>query len=189
MAALVQIVVTPGSGDGRAMAIARDVRRRLDQAGYAVRLQAFRTLGELVQWTRTCPPGFSTLLAIGGDATASAVAETAVRLSVPPLPVPSGFGHPFTGALEPPNGPDEVVALLGRGDLVWADVGAARGEMFLSHHSYGYLARLQEDVERVRRPSPRYLRLLSYFRMAAKQLSDGSLDALQVEIDGHAVPG
>jgi len=48
MATLVQIVVTPGSGDGRAVAIARDVRKRLDQAGYGARVQAFRTLGELV---------------------------------------------------------------------------------------------------------------------------------------------
>ena len=189
MATLVQIVVTPGSGDGRAIVIARDVRKRLDQAGYAVRLQAFRTLRELVDWTRTCPAAFSTLLAIGGDATASAVAEAAVRLSVPFLPVPSGFGNMFTSAFEHPSDPDEVAALLGRGDLVWADVGVAAGEMFLSHHSYGYLARLQEDVEQLRRPRQRYLRLLSYFRMAAGQLSDGSLDTLQVEIDGHALPG
>src|SRR5262245_5596965 len=174
MATLVQIVVTPGSGDGRAIAVARDVRKRLDRAGYAVRLQGFRTLGELVQWTRTCPAGFSTLLAIGGDATASTVAEAAVRLSVPFLPVPSGFGNLFTSAFEHPNDPDEVEAVLGRGDLVWADVGVARGEMFLSHHSYGYLASIQEDVERLRRPSQRYLRLLSYFHVAAKQLSDGS---------------
>src|SRR5262245_33445917 len=189
MATLVQIVVTPGSGDGRAIAIARDVRKRLEQAGYAVRLQAFRTLRELVEWTRTCPAAFSTLLAIGGDATASAVAEAAVRLSVPFVPVPSGFGNLFTTAFEHPSDPDEVVALLGRGDLIWADVGVAGGEMFLCHHSYGYLARLQEDVEQLRRPRQRYVRLLSYFRMAAGQLSDGSLDTLQVEIDGHALPG
>jgi len=189
MATLVQIVLTPGSGDGRAMAIARDVRKRLDQAGYAARVRAFPTLAELVEWTRTCPAAFSTLLAIGGDATASAVAEAAVRLSVPFLPVPSGFGNLFTSAFEHPSDPDEVVAVLARGDVVWADVGMARGEMFLSHHSYGYLARIQEDVERLHRPRQRYLRLLSYFRMAAKQLSDGSLDALQVEIDGHPLPG
>ena len=90
MATLVQIVVTPGSGDGRAVAIARDVRKRLDQAGYGARVQAFRTLGELVQWTRSCPAAFSTLIAIGSDATVSAVAEAAARLSVPFLPVPSG---------------------------------------------------------------------------------------------------
>jgi diacylglycerol kinase family enzyme len=72
---------------------------------------------------------------------------------------------------------------------VWADVGVVRGEIFLSHQSYGYLARIQEDVERLERPRQRYLRLLAYYRMAAKQLSSSSLDTIQVEIDGHAVPG
>src|SRR5215510_3344273 len=188
MATLVHIVVTPGSGGGRATAVAPDVRARLEQEGYAARVQAFRTLGELAQWTKTCRAAFSYLVAIGGDATVSAVAEAAVRRSVPFLPVPSGFGNMFTSAFEHPSDPDEVAALLGRGDLVWADVGVAAGEMFLSHHSYGYLARLQEDVEQLRRPRQRYLRLLSYFRMAAGQLSNGSLDTLRVEIDGHALP-
>ncbi|HKC98164.1 MAG TPA: diacylglycerol kinase family protein [Methylomirabilota bacterium] len=189
MATLVHIVMTPGSGRGGATAVARDVRARLEREGYAARLQAFRTLGELVQWTRTCRATFSYLVAIGGDATVSAVAEAAVRLSVPLVPVPLGFGNLFTSAFEHPGEPDAVAALLGRGELVWADVGVAGGEMFLSHASYGYLARIQEDVERLHRPRQRYLRLLSYYRMAAKQLSDGALDSIQVEIDGHAVPG
>src|SRR5205807_5705661 len=60
---------------------------------------------------------------------------------------------------------------------------------FLAHRSYGYLARIQEDVERLHRPRQRYRRLLSYYQMAAKQLSDGALDNIQVEIDGHPVPG
>jgi diacylglycerol kinase (ATP) len=189
MVTLVQIVVTPGSGTGRAVALARDLRKRLENEGYAPRVQAFRTLGELVQWTKTCRATFSYLVAIGGDATMSAVAEAAVRLSVPLVPVPCGFGNLFTSAFEHPSDPGGVVALLGRGDLVWSDVGVARGGMFLSHQSYGYLARIQEDVERLERPRQRYLRLLAYYRMAAKQLSGGSLDAIEVEIDGHPVSG
>jgi diacylglycerol kinase family enzyme len=189
MAALVQIIVTPGSGAGGAIAIARDVRKRLEREGYTAVLQAFRSLGQLVEWTKTCRATFSYLVAIGGDATLSAAAEAAVRLAVPLVPVPSGFGNLFTGAFEHPNDPDEVVALLGQGDLVWADVGVVRGEIFLSHQSYGYLARIQEDVERLERPRQRYLRLLAYYRMAAKRLSSGSLDTIQVEIDGHVVPG
>src|SRR5215475_817282 len=116
MATLVHIVVTPGSGGGRATAVAPDVRARLEQEGYATRLQAFRTLGELVQWTRTCRAAFSYLVAIGGDATVSAVAEAAVRLSVPLVPVPLGFGNLFTSAFEHPGEPDAVAALLGRGE-------------------------------------------------------------------------
>lgn len=189
MATLVQIVVTPGSGAGRATAIARDVCRRLEREGYTAMLRAFRTLGDLVAWTKICRGNFSHLVAVGGDATVSAAAEAAVRLAVPLVPVPSGFGNLFTGTFEHPSDPDEVVALLGQGDLVWADVGVVRGELFLSHQSYGYLTRIQEDVERLERPRQRYLRLLAYYRSAAKQLADGSLDAIHVEIDGHAVPG
>jgi diacylglycerol kinase family enzyme len=51
------------------------------------------------------------------------------------------------------------------------------------------VARIQEDVEEMHRPRQRYLRLLSYYRMAARQLSEGGLDAIQLEIDGHAIPG
>ena len=189
MATLVQIVVTPGSGAGRAITIARDVRKLAEREGHAVTLQVFRTLGELIAWIKTCRATFSHLVAVGGDATMSAAAEAAARFAVPLVPVPTGFGNLFTGAFEHSSGPADVVALLRQGDLVRADVGVTRGEIFLSHHSYGYLARIQESVERLERPRQRYLRLLAYYRMAAKQLSGGTLDTIQVEIDGRSVPG
>src|SRR4030095_11606887 len=189
MAELVHIVVTTGSGDGRGLAIARDLRKQLEQEGYAARVQMFGSLDELVQWTKTSPATFSHLVAVGGDATMSAVAEAAVRLSVPFLPVPSGFGNLFTRAFEHPSEAEQVVALLRRGDLVWCDVGVAGTEMFLSHQSYGYVARIQEGVEQLDRPRQRYLRFLSYFRMAAKRLFHHGLDAIQLEIDGRAIPG
>src|SRR5512138_181188 len=189
MAERVHIVGTSGSGNGRGLAIARDVRKRLEQEAYAARAQMFRGLAELVRWTRTCPPTFSHLVAVGGDATMSAVAEAAMRLSVPFLPVPSGFGNLFTSAFEHPGEPEQVVALLGRGNLVWSDVGVVGTEIFLSHQSYGYVTQIQEGVEQLYRPRQRYLRLLSYLRMAASQLSSGRLDAIQLEIDGWAIPG
>src|SRR5262245_6486840 len=189
MAERVHIVVTSGSGNRRGLLVARDVRKRLKKEGYAARVQMFRSLGELVRWTRTSPATFSHLVAVGGDATMSAVAEAAIRLSVPFLPVPSGFGNLFTSAFEHPSEPEQVVALLGRGDLVWSDVGVAGTEIFLSHQSYGYVAQIQEGVEQLHRPRQRYLRLLSYYRMAARQLSDDRLDPIQLEIDGRAMPG
>ena len=93
----VQIVVTPGSGDGRAAAIAREVRKQLAKEGYAPRMQAFRTPDDLIRWTKVGRADFSYLIAIGGDATVSAAAAAAVRRSVPYVPVPSGFGNLFTG--------------------------------------------------------------------------------------------
>src|SRR6266508_5427501 len=136
----VQIVVTPGSGDGRAMAVARQTRRALRAQGYAVSVRAFRELNQLARWTRTCGATFSYLVAIGGDATLSESAAAAVRLSVPFLPVPCGFGNLFTSAFEYPREPEEVVDLLGRGDFLLADVGVATSGTFLSHASFGFLA-------------------------------------------------
>src|SRR5512145_1715678 len=123
MATRVQIVVTPGSGSGGAMRVANCVRQGLVAQGYAPSVRAFRTLGELEQWAKTCDATFSHLVAIGGDATVSAAAVAAVRLGVPFVPVPSGFGNLFTSAFEHPSEPKEVVDLVGQGDLVWADVG------------------------------------------------------------------
>jgi diacylglycerol kinase family enzyme len=189
MATRVQIVVTPGSGSGGAMRVANCVRQGLVAQGYAPSVRAFRTLGELEQWAKTCDATFSYLVAIGGDATVSAAAVAAVRLVVPFVPVPSGFGNLFTSAFEHPSEPKVVVDLVGQGDLVWADVGFVGPEMFLSHQSYGVVARIQEATEQARRPRQRLLRLFSYYQMAAKHLSEASLDAIQVEIDGHPIPG
>ena len=188
MATAVQIVVTPGSGDGRALDVARHVHRGLHAQGYAASLLTFRELDQLKLWTKTCDATFSYLVAIGGDTTLSEAAAAAARLSVPFAPVPGGFGNLFTGAFEHPREPDDVVDLLGRGDVLWADVGVARNRLFLSHESFGFLARIQDTVERVHRhPRQRYLRLLTYYRMAVKRMTDTSLDSIQVEVDGHLV--
>src|SRR2546422_1970366 len=188
MATAVQIVVTPGSGDGRALDVARHVHRGLHAQGYAASLLTFRELDQLKLWTKTCDATFSYLVAIGGDTTLSEAAAAAARLSVPFAPVPGGFGNLFTGASEHPREPEDVVDLLGRGDVLWADVGVARNRLFLSHESFGFLARIQDTVERVHRhPRQRYLRLLTYYRMAVKRMTDTSLDSIQVEVDGHLV--
>src|SRR5262245_7052934 len=143
MATRIEIVVTPGSGTGGALAVANRVRRGLAGQGYTPRVRAFATLGELERWSATCEATFSHLIAVGGDATVSTVASAAVRLAVPFVPVPLGFGNLFTSAFGHPTEPRAVVSLLGRGDLVWADVGIGRGGMFLSHQSYGILERIQ----------------------------------------------
>ena len=72
---------------------------------------------------------------------------------------------------------------------MWTDVGIAGNELFLSHRSYGFLEQIQQEVERLRRPRQRLLRLFTYFRAAAAHLSDKSLEAIEVAIDGRAIPG
>ncbi len=186
----IQVIVTPGSGDGIALSLAKRVRQVLRGEGYVAHLQAFRELGHLIRWTRTPDGPFSHLVAVGGDATLSAAAEAAVRLAVPLVPVPSGFGNLFASAFEYSREPEAVVDLLGRGELLRVDVGVAKSGVFLSHRSYGLLARIQQEVERARRrPRQRHLRALAYYRTAARRLAESSLDSIQVEVDGHLVTG
>ena len=98
-------------------------------------------------WT-TSPP-LSQIVSVnspfttGDDATLSEFAAASIGLSVPFLPVPCGFGNLFTSAFEHPREPEEVVDLLGRGDFLWANVGVAKSGTFLSHPSFGFLARIQ----------------------------------------------
>ncbi|PYM45513.1 MAG: hypothetical protein DME16_17305 [Candidatus Rokuibacteriota bacterium] len=80
---VVQIIVTPGSGDGRARATARRLQKALVRRGYAARIQTFANLERLLEWSATCEPDYSHLVAVGGDATLSAAAAAAVRLSIP----------------------------------------------------------------------------------------------------------
>src|SRR5215831_2189795 len=89
----VQIVYTPGSGEGRATALARRMARELRRHGERVRLAPFKRLGDLAAWSSSCAGDFSRLIAIGGDATQSAAAPAAMRHGVPLFPVPTGFGN------------------------------------------------------------------------------------------------
>jgi len=89
MRTVVQIVVTPGSGEGRARCTTRRLRRALKRRGYEVRVQSFGSLGKLLEWSDSCEPDFSHLVAVGGDATLSAAAGASVRLSIPFVPVPN----------------------------------------------------------------------------------------------------
>jgi diacylglycerol kinase family enzyme len=184
----VQIVVTQGSGNGVALRQAGRVQRALAAAGYAARLRSFGRIGELRRWAKTCDHTFSHLIVVGGDATLSEAAMASIRLSVPLVAVPSGFGNLFARALHGRPDADGVVDLLTRGEHVSIDAGVAPGGIFLSHQSYGVLAEIQEATERVdRRPRQRYLRLLAYYRAAARWLRRASLRGIDVEVDGHLV--
>jgi diacylglycerol kinase family enzyme len=186
MAYTVQIVVTPGSGDGRARSTARRLQKALARRGYETRVQTFADLDRLLQWSATCAPEFSHLVAVGGDATLSAAAAAAVRLSIPFVPVPCGFGNMFARAFGFRDDTRRVIELFERGQVQLVDVGMANGnEIFLSHRSYGLLAEVQEAVERGRaQPRSRVRRLLAYYMMGERFLVSAPLTAIRVEVEG-----
>jgi diacylglycerol kinase (ATP) len=185
MAYTVQIVVTPGSGDGRARSTARRLQRALARRGYEARVQTFADLGGLLDWSATCEPTFSHLVGVGGDATLSASAAAAVRLSLPFVPVPCGFGNMFARAFGFRDETSRVIELFERGRIRRVDVGTANGkDIFLSHRSYGLLEEIQEAVERGRAPRSRVKRLLAYLLMGERFLLSVPLTAVRVEVEG-----
>jgi len=182
---VVQIVVTPGSGDGRARATARRLQKALVRRGYAARIQTFADLERLLEWSATCEPDYSHLVAVGGDATLSAAAAAAVRLSIPFLPVPNGFGNMFARAFGFGDQTRRVIEHFERGQVRRVDVGVYPGErIFLSHRSYGLLEEIQRAVERGRaQPRSRALRHLAYYVMAERSILTGPLPSIRVEVD------
>jgi diacylglycerol kinase (ATP) len=190
----VKIVVTPGSGEGRAMGTARRLRRALAQSGRVADIQSFSNLDGLIQWARTCTRDFSVIVCVGGDATLSAAATAAMRLDVPFVPVPNGFGNIFAGVFRHSPHVTGVLELLEGGELRRVDVGVAicgsSEDVFLSHRSYGLLEQIQQIAEEGRRqPKRRLLRLLWYVRVAGALLFTGRLSAFTLEIDGAPVTG
>jgi diacylglycerol kinase (ATP) len=188
----VQIVVTPGSGEGRALAVARRLATLLKRRAHVVDVRSFVNLAELAHWAATCPADAAYLICIGGDATLSAAAPAAIRCDVPFVPVPNGFGNLFAQVFGYARQAGAVVRLLEEGDIRYVDVGVIRHErheeLFLSHRSYGVLEQIQAVAERGRKqPRRRALRLAWYFGVAQRFLLRTRLAGFEVEIDGKPV--
>ena len=188
----IQIVATPGSGEGGALVTARRLRRRLAGRRREAVIRSFDNLASLTQWAETCEADFSQLVCIGGDATLSAAARAAMRHDVPFVPVPSGFGNIFASVFGHPKRARDVARLLETGEVRRVDVGLARRgpveEVFLSHRSFGLLEQIQQVAEQGRQqPKTRFLRYLWYWGVAYQFLFRSRLSGFTVEVDGTQV--
>jgi len=184
----IQIVVTPGSGNGRAMATALELRDALSARRYLSNLEVFRDLDSLRRWAKTESDGFSLLICVGGDGTQSTSAKAAVRRSVPFLPVSSGFGNLFARAFRHPHTVEGALDLLARGRVIHSDVGTRNGELFLCQQSYGLIAEVQDQVESgAAAPRARWQRWLAYYRAALRFLREVPTTRLRVLVDGRVV--
>src|SRR5262245_24612376 len=181
----IQIVVTPGSGDGRALATACQLH---DALGREARLQVFDDLESLRRWVRTGEDGFSLLVCVGGDGTQSTAAGAAMRRSVPFVPVPLGFGNLFAGALGHTARVDRVLEILASGEIVHVDVGVRNGELFLCQEGFGLMSDIMQRAEaRENTPRARWRRGLAYYRTALRHLRKMTLRPLRVAVDGRIV--
>jgi diacylglycerol kinase (ATP) len=183
-----QIIVTPGSGNGSALPTALRLREALAADGWPTRLKKFSRLDRLHRWAKTNGDSYSTLICVGGDATQSATARAAVRRSVPFVTVPCGFGNLFARAFDQPRTVEGVLDLLARGRVIWSDVGIRNGEeLFLCQQSYGLIAEIQQAVERATVPRARSQRWLAYYRTALDHIDDEPPASCRVVVDGRMV--
>lgn len=181
----VQIVVTPGSGEGRALATARGLKRALAARGYGIAIRTYGHLDMLARWAAKCERTFSHLVCVGGDSTQSVAAGAALRLGMPFVPVPNGFGNMFAAAFGHRAAPDAVLAVIEHGEIHHIDVGQTGGELFLSHRSYGPLQEIEAAVERDRqRLRTRLLRSFAYYTTAGRYLARTALPSIRVEVEG-----
>lgn len=185
---VIQVVATPGSGNGRALDTTLQLRGALRARGHRVKLEVFSDLDSLRRWAATGGTRFSLLICVGGDGTQSTAAVAAVRRSVPLLPVPSGFGNLFARAFRHPHRVDRVIDWLEHGEVVPVDVGVRNGVLFLCQESFGLLSQIQDRAEASpARPRARWRRWLGYYRMALRHLRDTPLTPLRVAVDGRVV--
>ncbi len=184
----VEIVVTPGSGNGHALATAYGLLPVLADRGYRGHVRSFQGPRDVRQWGRHCGPTFSHLIGVGGDATLSAAAEVAIRVGVPLVPVPRGFGNVFARTFGHDDRAEAIVELIESGAVCRVDVGCAGQEIFLCHRSYGFLDDVQSAVERNRaQPRSRLRRHLAYYAMACEILGKIPLSTIRVDVDGERV--
>ncbi len=184
----IQIVATPGSGNGRGLDTALQLREALRARGHPANLTVFSDLGSLRRWAATSGTAFSLLICVGGDGTLSAAARAAVRRAVPFVPVPLGFGNLFARALGHSHRVDRVLDVIEHGETVRVDVGVRNGEPFLCQESFGLLSQIQDRVEAsASQPRARWRRALAYYRGALNYLRDTPLTALEVAVDGRVV--
>ena len=189
---LVDIVVTPGSGEGRALGLARRLRRLVRRRGRRAIIRAFDDLSALVRWAETDHCESSHVVCVGGDGTLSCAARAAMRCNVPLVPVPTGFGNIFATVFRHPRRAKHVVHLLERGEARRVDVGVVTtptgDDVFLSHRSYGLLEQVQTLAEHGRQqPRRRVLRYLWYWSVAYRFLFRERLASFSVEVDDRLV--
>ena len=184
----VQIVVTPGSGNGTAMSMALGLRDALTARRWKTSLEVFSDLESLHRWAQTDDGAFSALVCVGGDGTQSTTALAAMRRSVPFLPVSSGFGNLFARAFNHPDSVEGALDLLVRGRVIKSDVGMRNGELFLCQQSYGLIAEVQDAVEAAAAvPRARWQRWLAYYQAALRHLRETPPARLRVVVDGRLV--
>jgi diacylglycerol kinase (ATP) len=183
-----EIVVTPSSGNGRALRTALELHKALTDRGYRTTLETFTDLDRLTRWSETDDRQFSALICVGGDGTQSATAAAAVRRSVPFLSVSHGFGNLFAREFGHPKSAKAVLDLLMYGQVVPADIGTCNGQLFLCEQSYGPIAEIQEAVEGGgAAPRSRWQRWLSYYRAALQHVREVPPTRRRVVVDGRVV--
>ena len=89
------------------------------------------------------------IISVGGDGTASTIAETCLDHGLPLGVVPAGTHNHFAKDLQIPEDTDEAVRCIAAGNLTTIDVGDVNGRPFINNSSVGAYPRALEERDRL----------------------------------------
>jgi diacylglycerol kinase (ATP) len=177
------IFANPIAGRGRGQVVARELRRGLAAAGYAVDVVLDRSVDPL--------RGAAAVVTVGGDGTLRAAVDLLISIGgeLPPvLPVPMGtanlMGRHLGVRWTPATLVGAVVATVRRRRVRLLDAGTANGRPFLLMVGVGLDGQVVHLLDHLRRGPIAYA---SYVVPTVMTLAAYRFPPLSVEVDGQVV--
>lgn len=184
----VQLVLNPRAGNGQGLGLAKQLESALRATGLDARTLVVRDPAEARAWLDRHRGDIGYLFCVGGDGTLSEIAPAALRLRVPLIPVPVGFGNIFARTFGYRAQVSFLLDLLVKGEVRWVDVGVKPNGIFLSSQGFGFLQEVKRAVEEhVAVPHSSFLRYVAYVRTALGRIKTVPLPSIRVKVDGETI--
>jgi len=179
----VHIVVNPISGRYGSRRFVRDLARRVEVAGWQVRVTRTRGAGDAAAAAAdSCRRGDQALLVVGGDGTINDAASGMVGQGVPILAAPMGTENVLAKYLGIRRDAAVLCGLLGRGREQAFDLPRMNDRQFLMLAGVGFDA---EVVRRLSQSRRGHITYASYFWPTWRTLWSYHQPQLLIETDGE----
>lgn len=147
------LIANPAAGRGAAAKLLPLAQARFAEVGIRDVLITRREGEEEILATRAIARGVRSFVILGGDGTCAKVANAILKSGVdcPIAVLPCGTGNDFAKMLGVSGyAPEQVAALVVRGEATRIDVGLSDGRYFLNSCGFGFDASVLEASNRVR---------------------------------------
>ena len=114
--------------------------------------------------------GYDLLVVIGGDGTLNEAANGLAGSQIPLLVIPSGTGNDFAKALRLPGKAEEILDLIGHGQIRSVDLGQVNGRLFVNIFGVGVVAEIVQAAEKLKDRLPFVPKVLLYLVALLRQL-------------------